>query len=158
VNGLEGVTYALTLWRPWHALMLIGPKDIENRTWPAPEWIIGKKIAIHAGMKLDEPGWVSAQQILAHYHPEFDIYDQKFRALSAVSGALVGTAVVAGCRPKSGLYRCFSPGYDRSPWFFGPWGWQLSMLTTLPVPIPCRGFQKLWTIPKELRSEEAVPT
>lgn len=45
---------ALTLWRPWDECIVMGPKDIENRTWKPPQSIIGKFIAIHAGQKYDK--------------------------------------------------------------------------------------------------------
>lgn len=140
MTGLEGVEYALTLWRPWHALMLAGPKDIENRPWAPPGWIIGKRIALHAGLKFDEAGWLKAQQICADvgFNP---FASKEFGRMCEVSGAIAGTAVVTGFDTKGG----------GNPWFFGPFGWTLEERRPLPAAIPCRGFQKLWRIPAELR-------
>lgn len=34
--------YALTIWQPWAACIAFGDKDVENRSWPVPPWIIGE--------------------------------------------------------------------------------------------------------------------
>lgn len=46
-------THALTLIQPWaHAIEQLG-KRIENRGWVPPRWVLGRRIYIHAGAKLD---------------------------------------------------------------------------------------------------------
>ena len=47
---------ALTLWRPWAGLVAAKVKPIENRDWPPPDRLIGKRLAIHAGKKWDREG------------------------------------------------------------------------------------------------------
>lgn len=42
---------ALTIWQPWASLITIGAKPYEFRGWEAPRWIIGQRIAIHAGAR-----------------------------------------------------------------------------------------------------------
>src|SRR5260221_14744684 len=42
---------ALTLWSPWSSLVAWGVKPYEFRKWPAPKWIWGQRIAIHAGAR-----------------------------------------------------------------------------------------------------------
>jgi hypothetical protein len=42
---------ALTIWQPWADAL--GDKNVENRSWPTPPWIIGEEIGIHAGRTLD---------------------------------------------------------------------------------------------------------
>ena len=41
---------ALTLHQPWASLIACGAKRIETRSWPPPKSLIGKRIAIHAGI------------------------------------------------------------------------------------------------------------
>lgn len=36
-------------------------------------------------------------------------------------------------------------------WFFGPVGWVLEGVKAIK-PVPCRGFQKLWRMPDEVRT------
>ena len=45
---------ALTLWRPWSDAIVFGPKRIENRTWVPPASMIGRYLAIHAGVRFDD--------------------------------------------------------------------------------------------------------
>ena len=42
---------ALTLHQPWASLIAEGPKTVETRSWSAPAWVIGQRIAIHAGKR-----------------------------------------------------------------------------------------------------------
>lgn len=44
---------ALTLHQPWATCIAHHGKRVENRTWAPPQSIVGQRIAIHAGMKLD---------------------------------------------------------------------------------------------------------
>lgn len=48
---------AITVWQPWATLIMVGAKPFEFRGWPAPRWIIGRELVIHAGarpMRRDE--------------------------------------------------------------------------------------------------------
>lgn len=42
---------ALTVWQPWASLIAIGAKPYEFRGWPAPRFVRGVRIAIHAGAR-----------------------------------------------------------------------------------------------------------
>src|ERR1043166_8636003 len=46
---------ALTIWQPWASLIIAGAKPVEWRSWRAPRWIIGQRIAIHAGARAAKP-------------------------------------------------------------------------------------------------------
>jgi hypothetical protein len=39
----------ISIRQPWAGLILVGGKDIENRTWRCPAKALGKTILIHAG-------------------------------------------------------------------------------------------------------------
>lgn len=39
---------ALPLWQPWAQLVVIGAKRVETRHWPAPNYVVGQRVAIHA--------------------------------------------------------------------------------------------------------------
>jgi hypothetical protein len=116
----------LTVWQPWASAIIFGSKDIENRTWTPPKRVIGRRIWIHAGKRLDSE---DAIEFCAdngydwHEHEEHHIF-----------GAIIGSVAVEGwtSSPK-----------ENSPWFVGPIGWRL----TRPIPQPpvyCRGAQGLW--------------
>ena len=39
--------------QPWADHILFDGKDVENRTWKLPAWMIGQRIYVHAGKKHD---------------------------------------------------------------------------------------------------------
>ena len=41
----------LTLWQPWASLIAVLIKLTETRGWPAPDALIGQRIAIHAALR-----------------------------------------------------------------------------------------------------------
>lgn len=147
MTGLEDVTHALTLTCPWASIMIDGPKPIENREWAPPAWVIGKRIALHAGKVFDDRDWIRAQAILVDGGVD-PIEAMETWKNWKVRGAIIGTALVTRFIDDADPVR--TPVHH-SPWFFGRFGWLLDERQSLPAPIPCRGFQKLWRIPDELR-------
>ena len=145
---VEGVDFALTLTCPWASIVL-AHKPIENRGWPPPTWIIGKRIAIHAGKKFDEEDWLRAQEILRRIGINPIDAWEKWPHFQ-VRGAIIGTAVVSGFIDDADADR--TP-HHRSPWFFGRFGWVLEDRRRLPTPVAVRGLQKLWRLPRELRGD-----
>ncbi len=131
------VVYALTLQRPWATLIVHGSKPLENRHW-FPMGMIGQTIAIHAGKTFDENGWLAAQDIMRGLGE--DPLSPTLWGHIKVEMAIVGTARIAGYTKVSD-----------SPWFFGPIGWVLDERRPLATPVPCRGMQKLWIIPTDVR-------
>lgn len=106
---------ALSIQQPWAWLIVMGYKDIENRSWPT---IFRGSFLIHAAKKFDYIGynWLMSQMRLAI--PEPHQYKR---------GGIVGMAQIIDCVT-----------YHNSPWFFGPYGFVLT--NTRPVPfIPLRG-------------------
>lgn len=124
---------ALTLHRPWGWAIAAGRKPIENRTWYPPKAMIGKRIAIHAGKKLDEHGtWFI--ETLTGPIPHL-----------AFAEGIIGTAVIGGTTLAS-----------ESPWFSGPVGWRMEDPVLFQKAIPCRGAQALWRVPYELIQQIAT--
>ena len=137
---------ALSIMHPWAAAIAYGTKSVENRTWPAPRWIIGETIAIHASKKPD----ISARLPAGESWPEHRMH----------LGAVIALAVVTGCHhsdecmlpasvvPASGRTGC-------SPWAIrGQWHIDLADVRPLAEPVPCRGSLGLWRLPED--AEKAV--
>ncbi|MFH1690596.1 MAG: ASCH domain-containing protein [Candidatus Eisenbacteria bacterium] len=119
---------ALTVWQPWAWAIVNGCKSIENRKWKPPH--LGERIAIHAGLKVDEAdAWDLIAEISGRRPPPPSEIDR---------GGIVGAATVVGLLTKS-----------ESPWFSGPYGWLLSIPRAVPL-APCRGARKLWRVPDEI--------
>lgn len=156
---------ALTLWPEWaHAICHYG-KDLENRDWAPPMDLIGRRIAIHAGVNVGgrpgqaatEAGMDALSRMTWRWAGGRVVYRQHLQATWArlqglrgdrdrpiVRGAIVATAVLAevldGREPRPEL----------------PWGvpeslcwWRLADVHVLTRAVPCRGAQGLWTVPNE---------
>lgn len=137
---------ALTVWQPWASLIAWPIKPVENRTWRA-SWVLGKRIAIHAGNKFDQDAalWLSTRPKPV---PEVVSLARKVR------GAIVCTAVVDRfvtheefvSMPAREAY----PLWERiEEWFSGPVGWVFRDVQKFD-PVSCRGAQGLWTVSAEL--------
>lgn len=93
---------ALSIQQPWaYAIVHLG-KDIENRVW----WTkLREKFFIHASKTIDQEGYVFLTERNLYVPPPNEIE----------RGGIIGTAELTGCVKKSS-----------SPWFFGPYGFELS--------------------------------
>lgn len=129
--------HGLTVHRPWDWAISEGHKPVENRRWPAPKWILGRHIALHAGKVYDEEAalWIQKTFGLSVPFPE-----------QLVAGAIVAVVKVVGCY-RAGQQHLLG-AKPASPWAFGPWCWELGEVTKLATPIHCRGAQKLWRVPE----------
>lgn len=127
---------ALTLWQPWASMVVFGKKRLENRPWFPPKSLIGSRFAIHAGKHYDKN---VPEQYLAEV--------EAMKHCDRIHGAIIGTAVLDfAISDPSGL----SPELRR--YWAGPVGWILFDVQPI-VPIDCRGYQKLWTVPPNIRKE-----
>lgn len=114
---------ALSIRQPWAWLICHGGKDVENRTWQTyyRGWVL-----IHAGKVMsraeyDEAmDWVVTNKgiPLGFPPPSSKVFGR---------GGIVGVMRIVGCVQRS-----------RSPWFVGPWGFEIADARPLPF-WPCRG-------------------
>ena len=136
---------ALTLWRPWPWSIVHGPKRLENRMWAPWPSIIGKRIAIHAGVKYDEEG---AEYIRGHL-----MQPQLVPSKTSDPQGIIGTAIVSRYlikRDPEDLVPSDLPPDGQAVWYFGPFAWVLDDVRALSEPIPCKGAQGLWVVPIDI--------
>lgn len=107
---------ALSIQQPWADRILYEGKNIENRTWKLPGFMVGQRIYIHAGKKIDPD--VRLNQPIP---PER-------------LGAILGEVTITGCVQQS-----------TNPWFCGPYGFLLENPVAYATPIPCRGHLGFFT-------------
>lgn len=139
---------ALTIHQPWNWLIAHKHKPVENRIWQPPKGTLGTRIALHAGKTLDH----DAVDDLRGSYPLPDGY---------VLGAVEAVATLAGW-VNDAIRGARAPGTDMATMeaarehelYCGPIGWVLTDVILLPEPVPCRGLQKLWTLPADV--ERAV--
>lgn len=145
---------ALTVWQPWASLIAAGVKPYEFRGWSAPSWVVGQRIAVHAGARKPKRGEVEqlimicrggrgrraglldgALEILERLHVGGELW----------LGCVVCTAVLgepfsaAGGLPALGIDRNDS---DRSKHF--NFAWPMLDVQRIEPPVPARGAQGFW--------------
>ena len=149
---------ALTLWQPWATLVVAGVKPYEFRRWPAPKWVWGERIAIHAGARpvrrreIDEligairleGGWGTA--LVPEPALEILLAMQARPGLVPTS-AVLGTAVlgrpVPAAEAVAQAYRdSFRGDSDRIDHVL--FGWPLTEVRRFAPPIEARGAQGFW--------------
>ncbi len=165
---------ALTVWQPWASLIAIKAKPYEFRGWKPPRSIIGRRIAIHAGVRPVRKSEVL--ELLGRLRggdpkdnpclkPDLAIpaLERVLASLTTGGGALFGseenpgglplghvvcTAIVG--EPKRGdlCAEEFSviAGNDSDRDEHYNWGWPMQDVRALMPPIPARGSQGLWDI------------
>lgn len=127
---------ALTMHRPWAPAFFLpeGRKDIENRFWPPPAWLVGGYLAIHSGQTYDDSGAEFIAQRLG-------------RALVECEPSLIyGVVRVTGVVQDSASRWFFGPTRDGKPNF----GWTVDEAVGFEKPVFCKGAQGLWWLPDDV--------
>ena len=124
---------ALSIRQPWASLIVLGFKDIENRTWATRQ---RGTILVHAskGMTYDEYADAIEFAMVAIRSDPRNAGSAKTRTLRELGfafadlqrGGIIGTVDIVDCVNKS-----------ESPWFVGDFGFVLSN----PKPLPFRSFK-----------------
>ena len=142
---------ALTIWQPWATLIIVGAKPWEWRRWPAPRWLVGQRIVIHAGARKVKP-----EEVLELRH---DLAAGDTSLISEIAESLLtftpitgyplasalGTAVVGNAIGAAEWARRHgAPGYDSARIDHHMWGWPLTDIEQWRPFIPARGAQGLW--------------
>jgi len=130
----------LTLTRPWPWAFEHAGKRVENRGWAPPAYIIGGTVALHAALGFDYGAlekFVSGQ---------FGVEASKVPTDPKAHPA----GVVFALARVRGHYMLDAGDRNHDRWAFGPEVWQLPEYISLPEPVPCRGYQKLWKLPPDV--------
>lgn len=137
---------AITVWQPWATLIAAGAKTHEFRSWPVPRWVVGQRVAIHAGARkvrqaelnelrlaLDGREWNGLDRERAR--PVLEAHPASF-----VLSAVVCTVVIGN--PLSPHEVAQRNDSDRAAHF--QWAWPLTDVERFDPPIPSRGAQGFW--------------
>ena len=136
--------HALTLVQPWAWCISHGPKRVENREWSL-DWLVGHYFAIHAGKKYDDAAAVN----LALGWRALGLQGPPPGEESITLGAIVAVAKLAKFVNRAPYWKSST---QEDPWFSGPIGWVLEDVQAIE-PVPCRGYQKLWTVPHPIAEQ-----
>lgn len=140
---------ALTLWPEWAWAITHLGKRCENRSWAPPRYLLGHRIAIHAGKSLGgRPGQeatndavLSIRTMLKRAEPDQTSSPYKVRDLVECTKS----AIVATARLVSWDWE-MKTGWDVP----GEVHWRLDDVVVLKEPAPCKGRQGLWTVTAEI--------
>lgn len=150
---------ALTIRQPWCALIVHGSKRLETRSWPPPEKLIGRDLAIHAAGRSPMVSDVTPKERVAIERalgvPQGDWRQLPRSALIAVvsvrgayriahmDNGKLSPAEVRGNLPKRGMHIenevCFGD-YQQ-----GRWVWVLDNVRVIS-PMPYIGNQGIWPV------------
>lgn len=148
---------SISLWQPYATLLITGVKFHETRGWPYPRrGVLPEELVIHAAKKIEPtiPPGLDALLI--------ERYGKLWRE-TIPRGAILGTVQICACLRTEDVY-----GVNAVPWQnmthaqrldyvcgdFGPgrfaWKASGSNRRELKEPIPYRGKQGLFYVPREL--------
>lgn len=128
---------AITLWAPWGSLIAALFKQIETRTHDRFRSLVGQRIAIHQGLKLDSLGHVCYE--LATLGRDDALAWLPTRLRSLPRGAVVATAYVAAHRELH-VWDCWHACCN----CIGLYGLFLKHVKPLETPIAMPGHQGIW--------------
>jgi activating signal cointegrator 1 len=154
---------ALTLHQPWATLMALGLKKIETRGWGT---LYRGPLAITAAAVV--PAYAKFEfkenPSMRHYLGEnLGIVEPKqLRELPL--GAVVAVVDLVDCfstnadpnyskRGRETFEKLPKPGtmeYDFGNYARNRYAWITTHLRAVPMPVPCRGLQQLWTLPDDV--------
>lgn len=98
---------AISIRQPWAQLIVLGIKDIENRSWRTK---YRGKVIVHASLKVD---WKAVKDL--------GIKEKHWPIFQKNRGGIVGETEIVDCVTQS-----------KSVWFEGPFGFVLTNSKSLP--------------------------
>ena len=134
---------AITVWRPWPTMIVLGEKTIESRTHDKFKWIAGHQLAIHAGKRYDRESF------------EFLIEEAGYSPLRSllIESACPRGAIVAVCHVPTAGWLHHKLAAWRLGWDYSReescspgelFGLFLEDVRALKEPVPARGSQGIW--------------
>lgn len=154
---MEGYV-GLTLWQPWATLIALKKKTVETRSWAPPERYVGARLAIHASKNMPAEGEAAL---------ETEPFLSALAGRELPCGVIVATATLARVAPAMAAQHQMLSRASRAEddmrrvqceLAFGDYGegrfaWKLLEIVPMEPPVPCKGAQKLWTVPFGVASE-----
>ena len=147
----------ITVWQPHATLLMLGVKPFETRSKRAPASLIGQRVGIHAGLRLDDlrelAEYIEARNDGAPRIASFDamanaLNDAGFNRVGDLPrGHLLGSILVRESVPTVDL-TC-DPGHfgDFRP---GRHAWRVEQPALLRQPVPFKGSQGFFHVPDNL--------
>jgi len=152
---------AISLWQPWATLIALGAKKIETRSWRTAH---RGPLAIHAAQKMTRE-----MKLLCERDPFAGALDNLFAAgdelpLGAIVAVCELSNVLMIANGPKGTYlfghlgsndfqSVAEPELSFGDYAPGRYAWILANIRRLDVPIPCRGAQGLFDVPRDVLAQ-----
>lgn len=153
---------ALTIWQPWASLIMAGYKPYEFRGWPAPGYVVGQRIVIHAGtraMKKTEVAGIIDQLASGEFAGGMKVDATPFledvlmdRRRLPLSAAL-GTVLLGEPKQSYELWPDQFQGMsdsDRAE--VSNWAWPVTEIQRFEPVVPIKGHQGFWNWPYPVKA------
>jgi hypothetical protein len=167
---------ALTLHQVWASAIATGAKSHETRSWAPPKSLIGERIAIHAGKSFGPGGWTFIEQWMTDALNHED--HQRWMGAAGIArphtvvrprqrdkvvwtpiklaipqGVVLCTVRIAEVLPTKAVRNGIAD-VDYELGDYGPnrFAWRLDELRRLPTPVPLRGAQGLFNLPRDVEA------
>lgn len=145
--GVASPLPILSLWEPWASLIVVGLKRHETRHWPAPQSVVGKRIAIHAAKA--RAGFADAPHRLCDF--AFGAGWERSRPLGCVVAVATLSSIhrTSGLAPTLNQSDLMSGNYD-----VGRFAYRLDDVRPLREALPLIGRQGFfqWVPPVDLEA------
>lgn len=157
---------ALTIWQPWASLIMVGYKPYEFRGWPAPAYVRGQRIVIHAGarmLKKDEVAGIISQLDSGEFCGGMKIDAITFledvlmdrRKLPRAAG--LGTVLLGEPKQSFELWPDqFAGMSDSDRCEVSNWAWPVSDIERFEPIVPINGHQGFWNWPYPVAGRKAA--
>lgn len=146
---------ALTLIRPMSAALVWGTKDIENRPKDLPKAMkdVETVIAVHAGKKYDEEYEELIRIIDTAVSWSGGYIDDTHKRRPTYHTRFADEGIIGLVRLSGRVFTDATPLWKTSPWWAGPYGYEVIARLPFEHPIPCKGMLGFWTVPPELEAQ-----
>lgn len=144
---------ALTIWQPWASLIAYEAKPFEFRKRPAPQSLVGQRIAIHAGKRVIDRDEVADLMLRIEKEDGKGTALIGDRAMPVLErflaspgmfprASILCTALLGTPRKATALFGGQVADSDRIDQHV--WGWPLTEIQRLRPPVPATGAQGFW--------------
>ena len=134
----------LTVRQPWAGLIMLGIKNIENRTWTTQ---YRGKLIIQASAQMYDTDWMSARYTCRKLNIKFPDGDM----MLGKTGELLGAVTLTKILPA------LNTGEVGADWQIEMnYGWVLENPLPFPVTIQVKGKLGLWDLPEDIHLPESV--
>lgn len=144
---MKDTLMCISLWEPWATLVVLGAKSFETRSWRTSH---RGPLGIHAAQGWH--GW-SPRRFCENPHVAAALrsHDVSPRDIELTMGHLIGVVNLYDCLPTTdALLQTRLSMFERLVGDFSPdrWAWRLRDVSRLSRPIRCRGWQRLFAVPR----------